>query len=327
MPATPATGMIVFGSGTAPTDAIRDYELDEGTGTTANDTGTQNVDGTITDPDWATVPGKLTFNGSSTYISISDVGMPASASHRSLAMRVNVATLAAPGLLIDYGVPASETEFQFYIGDDHILHLWNGGSGIVGSVVVDDAADHDICVTYDGTTLSIYVDGVLDIAETITLNTSLTGTLIVGSIQSHDNFFLPGVLENLQVFARCLSVGEVAALAGLVPTDGETIRIQDGQGGDETFTFEGTPANPNDFNFDPMGGAFLKDVIDGTGLQMGTAFDSVDTITLTDDIAGTAGNIAMVSGLTGVTVTGMAGGINATLTGSMFGSRFIKGRA
>ncbi len=322
MPATPATGSIVFPTGTPPADAIRDYELNEGSGSTATDSGSQTKNGTIINGSWS--GSDLVFDGT-TEVDADDTGLPTGAAPFSMGVKINCAVPGSTVSLIAFGNGSGNQTAELFLDGAGHLGFSDYAAQFTGTVVLADSTDKYAYLTYDGTTARLYANGVADGSMAFTLNTTLAGTMFIGNDFASQLF--TGKASEAQFFARCLTPAEMAAIAGLLPVDAQTIRIQDGQGGDETFTFETTPANPNDFNFDPMGGAFLKDVIDLTAMAMTTAFDSSQTISLTDTVAGTAGNIAMISGLTGVMVTGMAGGTNPTLTGSMFGSRFIRGRA
>jgi len=69
-----------------------------------------------------------------------------------------------------------------------------------------------VAATYDGTTMSIYINGVLDASQTTnigTLNNTDTNPVIIGSYI--DNFI--GTVDELEIFNRALAQSEVQAIA------------------------------------------------------------------------------------------------------------------
>jgi len=71
-------------------------------------------------------------------------------------------------------------------------------------------------VTVEGTTLKVYVDGELELTQTDlgarTLNNE--PVLIGRSAGGADSDFFRGVVDEVRIYNRALSAGEVAALCG-----------------------------------------------------------------------------------------------------------------
>jgi hypothetical protein len=87
-----------------------------------------------------------------------------------------------------------------------------------------------LAATYDGTTIKLYVNGVLDSSKvaTFTIGTN-SQPLAIGS-ESDGQFMLQGSMDEARVYSRALSATEIAALAHLLPTT-HTITASAGSGG------------------------------------------------------------------------------------------------
>jgi hypothetical protein len=69
---------------------------------------------------------------------------------------------------------------------------------------------------FDGTTVNLYVKGVLTSTGTPSLTTTLGGALTVGAlIVGSPALFFPGTIEEFRIYNRVLTLGEIEALAGI----------------------------------------------------------------------------------------------------------------
>jgi hypothetical protein len=76
---------------------------------------------------------------------------------------------------------------------------------------------HHLMVTYDGTTMLMYIDGVAQAPITITLDTSInnasgTGTFGIGKAGYAPFDGPPGDMDEIGVWARCITPAEVTYL-------------------------------------------------------------------------------------------------------------------
>ena len=91
------------------------------------------------------------------------------------------------------------------------LHLWNSS----GTLSYFDTSSfslgdwHFVCMTWDGSTLQGYLDGVADGSTSITSARTTNTGLVVGELSNNR---LDGLLQNIRVYNRALSASEVALL-------------------------------------------------------------------------------------------------------------------
>jgi hypothetical protein len=124
------------------------------------------------------------------------------------------------------------------------------GNWIYGATPVDDDAWHHVAAVYDGKTFSLYVDGELDGSEESTGPiTASTYPLLIGENAQATGRFWNGLIDEVVIYDRALSVGEVRYLAGKRPPytydGGELDDTWDHNNGsdawDETGPGEGNP--------------------------------------------------------------------------------------
>ena len=93
----------------------------------------------------------------------------------------------------------------------------------LGATVVNDGAWHHVVGMRSGDTGLVYVDGVLDGTQDLPDGYDLSGTsqhnALIGAITSHTDDslekFFTGTIDDVRVYDRALSDGEIAQLAGL----------------------------------------------------------------------------------------------------------------
>jgi len=85
---------------------------------------------------------------------------------------------------------------------------------------------NNITITYDGTTEIVYVNGVIDSAQTRALNLQPGGMMMVGgaywrNMRGEDQYwrFRDGAIARLQIFDQALTASEVLAASDIVPTN------------------------------------------------------------------------------------------------------------
>ncbi|MDO8429065.1 MAG: DUF2341 domain-containing protein, partial [Candidatus Daviesbacteria bacterium] len=80
------------------------------------------------------------------------------------------------------------------------------------------SAWHHVVGTYDGTTMKLYVDGVLDseLARSGAINSN-SGSLTIGAWNSGSTAWFNGKLDDMRIYNRALSAGEVSQLYNFAP--------------------------------------------------------------------------------------------------------------
>ena len=206
VPASDSAYTATFNVSSAPSQLALSYALNEGSGTTTADSSGSNYTGNLFNASWTTA-GKfgnaLAFNGSSSRV-------------RSTA---NVA-LGTSFTLQAWVFNPSNAQYEtiLTVGGNRDLYLANGqigfyngtGDWLFGSPI-STSTWHHIALTYDGSSLRAYLDGVQQGTAQQTALSSVSapvqlGALIVGS--SNTDWF-GGTLDEVRVYNRALSQAEI----------------------------------------------------------------------------------------------------------------------
>lgn len=117
-------------------------------------------------------------------------------------------------IITDWGVFATGSRFTFNVLWGDAIRLEVSGSGLSGSIAVNDGLWHHVVGVYDpaaSNQLSLYVDGVLDVAGNITtpINTA-SGNMRIGQRIDGARQF-DGSIDDVRVWNLALSPSQVAA--------------------------------------------------------------------------------------------------------------------
>ena len=235
---------------TAIMGLVATYSSDEGTGTTLNDSSFNNNAGTIANATWAAGESgsALNFTGDTT----SSVMIPDAASlHLTKGMTleawVNPATLAGHGnngaavIAKDFMIPSKHNKFSdkdpisyaLYASDGNnkppAVHILVGGTDyeVKGTSKISTNQWTFLAATFDGTTLSLYVNGTLAGSQTIQ-GTILNSTdpLRIGGDWAGEMF--TGLIDNVRISRMALPQSEI-----LIDMNAPVISVQDPEGGSE----------------------------------------------------------------------------------------------
>ncbi len=215
----------VPGDTTSCSAPVAEWKMDENTGTTAQDTSGNANTGTLTSsPNWAT--GKFSsavhFNGTSQYITAAHsssltptgdytigawVKTSSSNSEQEVVSKFD-ASGSFPGYLLSVGNAIG--------GNTGKVCLWVGDSSsgwVCGSTLVNDGAWHYILAQLSGTTVHIYVDGVLDASATRSPSRSNTQALRIGSrydTGSFPNAWFAGLIDQVRIYNYARTPAQIA---------------------------------------------------------------------------------------------------------------------
>ena len=203
-----------------PTDAIGYWPLDATSGTAAADVSGNNNNGTVFNASWSAsgrVNGCLTFNGSSSYVQITNTAC----NDFSIAFWVKTSQTAGTGQwyngagLVDGDYPGVANDFgTALVGGKFSFGVGNPDTTIVSAASINDGAWHQCVATRQQATgtMQVYVDGNLQATGTAGRNSQNTSSrLLFGAIASGGGFF-NGSLDEVKIFSRTLSSNEVAGL-------------------------------------------------------------------------------------------------------------------
>jgi hypothetical protein len=208
------------------------WKLDEGAGTTAFDSSGLGNDGAFGgDPQWTAgkIGGALDFDGDD-YVDLGNpsqldfgtaswsvsawIKMPATTDNRNIVSKGGDNT---GGIRYMLGVSETDDHKACLTLDDNVTKVQS-----TSSATVDDNQWHQIVGIRDGSSLRLYVDGVLDGTNTLPDGYDLSGTsqanAYIGTGWRFDTSvlhkFLIGVIDDVRVYDYALSDAEIAWLGG-----------------------------------------------------------------------------------------------------------------
>ena len=194
------------------------WRLGESGGTTAKDSSGNGYDGAYVNGPTLGTPGLLTndpdtavdFDGKNDYVDLGNPsGLPDGTSSRSIEAWCETDTVASGyAWCMAYGRNSgSQAFFIGRNGDD----LYVGGYG--NDIIVPDfwqvGVAHHIVATYDGTTASVYVDGVLLTSET--KNWNLVRSRAYIGRQVNKKQYWNGIIDEVAIYDVALSPTQIAA--------------------------------------------------------------------------------------------------------------------
>jgi hypothetical protein len=202
---------------------VASYGLDEGSGTTVNDSSTNNNTGTLTNATWTTgyYGNALQFSGATnSYVTINDTSSLNLTTGLTLEAWVNPSSLTNTGgnwcaaISKEHRNSGNDIAYALYAADGTgappALHLLIGGKdvGLEGFVVIPLNTWTFLTGTYDGSTMKLYVNGTLVASKSQTGTvTTTTDPLRIGGDWSAEMF--TGVIDNVRVYNRALASTDI----------------------------------------------------------------------------------------------------------------------
>ena len=199
------------------------YKFDEGSGDAVVDSGPANIDGaTVGDPSWADgALGKaLVFDGNDAYVRLSD--------HPKFNITGQItvsAWIKVNAFDRDYQTIISKGDTSWRLqrnaGTDTLefgcmgLPIPNNSwGGIYGKINVNDGQWHHATGTYDGSRISLYVDGTLDVSVDVigSIKTNDYAVYIGENVEKPGRFW-NGLIDDVRVYNYAFSADEIAAIA------------------------------------------------------------------------------------------------------------------
>jgi hypothetical protein len=201
-------------------DLVAYYKMDIGTGTTAYDSGPNGNDGTLTDgPTWQTSgamsgPGNaLDFDGSD-YVQIPGSSTLTSGTF-SVEFWMKMTGQTTWGGIIDHGAYDAEGDrhnWQFLTYDGQWKIIFGITKNVAGnwSELTADVTEnkwHHVAGLYDGSTMSLYLDGVLVGTQTTTIRTG-DKPIVIGKRVDADQYF-NGQLDEIRVWKIARTAAQI----------------------------------------------------------------------------------------------------------------------
>ncbi len=158
----------------------------------------------------------LNMNGSTHFEKTSPVGIPAGNSSRTNCAWAKTDSASGQNI-VSYGVATTDNANGIFVN----------GANVLNYALADDLfGEHNnmlnrwvhICGTYDGTTASIYFNGMLVASSPKPLwSTSVSTVLRIGTrVDVLEHF--SGILDDIRIYNRVLSLNEIRAMSGYYPS-------------------------------------------------------------------------------------------------------------
>jgi RHS repeat-associated protein len=135
---------------------------------------------------------------------------PSGTNPRSISVWAKTNTLSGIHTIFAYGVPGNPSQ-QMYIEQ-------------IGTSLVTGPSNfwtvgvwHHICLTYDGFTAKLYIDGVFNSSQITNWNLALSKVYIGRNIDDTQGQYWNGDIDDLRVYSTALSAPEVLALGSVPP--------------------------------------------------------------------------------------------------------------
>ena len=192
------------------------WKFEEGSGTTVNDSSGNGNNGTIYEATW--VSGKygsaLIFDGINDYVNINSANdIPTGTSNRTIEAWFKTSYDNSPGpqqkAIVSYGNASFSQYFSLAHFTNNKLGVGGFGNDCISDITINDGNWHHGAATYDGTTVSIYVDGVLNVTCAKSFNTVLTKFEIGTASGWWGNPYFNGTIDEVKIYNRVLSAEEI----------------------------------------------------------------------------------------------------------------------
>jgi hypothetical protein len=192
------------------------FKFNEGAGTFTADSSGNGHNGTLNSGViWA--PGRsgtaAAFDGSSGSVAcVLGTGLPANNAPQTISWWMNYPTVGGVQAAVCLTNPGAGSAIQAGFRNG-VVTVWNwGGNTLVSAPAPATNSWHHFAYTFDGTTHTLYVDGVSANTSTASAQTAAPSRLDFGFTPGWGEFFT-GKLDEVRIYDRALGVAEVGAQA------------------------------------------------------------------------------------------------------------------
>jgi glucose/arabinose dehydrogenase len=218
----PSAGVDVTVSNTGPSPPppglVAAYGFNEGVNTTVADSSGSGNNGTVSNTTWSTAGkfgGALSFNGSTSWVTVPDANSLDLTNGMTLEAWVRPTALGTTWRCVIFKERPGGIVYSLYANEDTskpIGQVYIGGEqNALGSATVPLNAWTHLAVTFDGTTLRLYVNGALAGSKAAAGSMAAsTGVLRIGGNAIWPEFFA-GLIDEVRVYNRALSATEIGA--------------------------------------------------------------------------------------------------------------------
>jgi hypothetical protein len=212
----------------APTGLVAAYSFDDGAGSVLSDASGNGHDGTISGATWTNghSGGALSFDGTSGSVDLGALGTFYQNGFTLEGWVKKQGTKKDVGLVGSWSGSGGPMLWVDHLGGDYQLTLGTSGlSGYLDSGRTPVAGQWQyLSATFDGTTARFYVDGTEVANRAVSGSVGSSNNWRLGAYGSPIGGFFDGLLDDVRVYNRALSAGEVQTDMSLPvpPTGGDT---------------------------------------------------------------------------------------------------------
>ena len=204
----------VNGNATVPATAVNNGST-VGCGTAAGTSALSLAPATFscTDAVPATVASALLFSGSNQYVEGTNALLPLGNAARTIEAWVYPIGSSTFGAIFNYGTPNTNQRAALLLSSSGTLYYAGENNDLAGNTALSLNTWHHVAATYDGTTLKLYVDGVLDASATMSaFNTTGTVWRIAQRAYPQTGEFMSGGIRELAArrLMRAADIGDAS---------------------------------------------------------------------------------------------------------------------
>ncbi len=213
---------------------VAQWHMDEGSGSSIDDSSSNSNDGTITGASWAGVDGgrwytstmagfstgdSLSFDGTDDYVTVADsASLDVTAITIALWFKVDRVDISQH-FVSKWGTGANDLSYALLLNGNKVRFntSFNGSveDNLNSTGSVSSGVWYHIVATFNGSTKKIYINGSEDVSFDITgsLNTTSTADLTIGRVNTTLSSYADGIIDEVSIYDRALSADEVEALS------------------------------------------------------------------------------------------------------------------
>ncbi|HUV66629.1 MAG TPA: LamG domain-containing protein, partial [Sedimentisphaerales bacterium] len=150
----------------------------------------------------------LTFDGDGDYVDFDPSGLPEGNAPRTMSVWVKPEGAGVRPAL-EWGANANTQRCAILILANQTIKFCGQNADVTSNGSVANSEWHYVTETYDGTTIRIYIDGVLDKEQAMSINTVLVVGRIGANVKAPSELF-NGAIDEVSIYDRALSENEVA---------------------------------------------------------------------------------------------------------------------